>query len=502
MPLEITSNDAISISLASPTANGLRQVAKFHPKFTYSIFGEEETIFGYEGLKINLRFRANDMRPHLQIHHDKKLTPLAGQKEPVDVAAVFRDGNHLPQGYYAFLLASRFQTQILVANSRPVAFVKGSDFEAGSKQLPENWTPPGNLLATVDATDGQYEVWKGSLADLAVQQLNNRIQILVPLFIEGGTYIGQSADPDNTEPDLSDADRWTVFLLYKKEKLPDNDDKTSYIFVGFATVYRFFYFQSPASAPSHSSDWELPKEQMNLADLPCRTRISHFVILPPFQAKGNGSRLYKSIFDHYHQHPQTHELTVENPSEAFDDLRDICDLAFLRTLPEFEELSLDGSAKVPESGVLPPLVVGNDKLESIRKKAKIAPRQFSRVLEMHLMSKLPVSVRPTLDLDAELPSPTKEDKHLEKVWQLFVKQRLYHHNRDALSQIELRERIEKLRETLASVELDYARVTAAHERAMKHSKAQAQLQSNGKRKLEELETETDAANKKPRVETA
>ncbi|RCI15243.1 hypothetical protein L249_6467 [Ophiocordyceps polyrhachis-furcata BCC 54312] len=474
------SNDALSVSLVSPTANGLRQVDKFHPRFTYSIFGDDETIFGYEGLKINLRFRANDMRPHLQIHHDKKLKPLAGQKEPVDVAAVFRDGNHLPQ----------------------VAFVKESDFEAGSKQLPDDWTPPGTLHATVDATDGQYEIWKGSLADLSVQQLNNRIQILVPLFIEGGTYIGQSPDPNNAEPDLSDADRWTVFLLYKKEKLPDNDEKTSYIFVGFATVYRFFYFQPPAPAAAHSSDWELPKQQMNLADLPCRTRISHFVILPPFQAKGNGSRLYKAIFDHYYHHPQTHELTVENPSEAFDDLRDICDLAFLRTLPEFEELSLDASAKVPESGVLPPLVVGNDKLVSIRKEAKIAPRQFSRVLEMHLMSKLPLSVRPTLDLDADVPSPIKEDKHLEKIWQLFVKQRLYHHNRDALSQIELRERIEKLRETLASVELDYARVTAAHERAMKHSEAQPRLQSNGKRKLDELETETDAASKKPRVESA
>ncbi|RDA90386.1 hypothetical protein CP533_5639 [Ophiocordyceps camponoti-saundersi (nom. inval.)] len=474
-----SSNDAISISLVSPTANGLRQVAKFHPKFTYSIFGEDEKIFGYEGLKISLRFRANDMRPHLQVHHDKKLKPLAGQREPVDVTAVFRDGNHLPQ----------------------VAFAKASDFEAGSKQLPDDWTPPGTLHATVDAADGQYEVWKGSLADLSVQQLNNRIQILVPLLIEGGTYIGQSADPDNAEPDLSDADRWTVFLLYKKEKLPDNDSKMSYVFVGFATVYRFFYFQPPEPAASHPNDWELPKEQINLADLPCRTRISHFVILPPFQAKGNGNRLYKTIFEYYHQHPQTHELTVENPSEAFDDLRDICDLAFLRTLPEFEALSLDASAKVPESGLMPPLVVGNDKLESIRKRAKIAPRQFSRVLEMHLMSKLPVSVRPTLDLDAEIPSPTEGDKHLEKIWQLFVKQRLYHHNRDALSQIELRERIDKLRETLASVELDYARVTAAYERAMKHSKAQPQLQSNGKRKLDELEAETDAVNKKARVES-
>ncbi|PFH60873.1 hypothetical protein XA68_10186 [Ophiocordyceps unilateralis] len=470
-----SSNEAVSISLVSPTANGFRPVAKFHPKYTYSIFGEDETIFGYKGLKVALRFRANDMRPHLHVHHEKKLKPSAGLNDPTDIVAVLRDGKYLPD----------------------VAFAKGSDFDANSKTFSDNWTPPGTLHATINTADGQFEIWMGNLADQPVQQLNNRIQILVPLFIEGGTYIGRTADSDDAEPDLSDADRWTVFLLYKTERLPDDPSKKSYVFVGFATVYRFFYFQAPTS---QATDWELPKEQIDLAELPCRTRVSHFVILPPFQAKGNGARLYKTIFEYYLQHPQTYELTVENPSEAFDDLRDVCDLAFLRTVPEFDELSLDASAKVPNSGVLPPLVVGNDTLESIRKKSKIAPRQFARVLEMHLMSKLPVSVRPTLDLDTEFPSPTPADKHIEKLWELFVKQRLYRHNRDALSQIEAEERIGKLRETLASVELEYARILAAHERATKHTKAQPRLQSNGKRRLDELEREPDGPNKRARVE--
>lgn len=44
----------------------------FHPKMSYSIFGEEETIFGYQGLKINLRYNACDMRPGLQILYTKK----------------------------------------------------------------------------------------------------------------------------------------------------------------------------------------------------------------------------------------------------------------------------------------------------------------------------------------------------------------------------------------------------------------------------------------------
>ncbi|PHH91409.1 hypothetical protein CDD83_607 [Cordyceps sp. RAO-2017] len=467
-----SANEALAISLESPTASGLKPIATFHPKFTYSIFGEEEKIFGYQGLKISLRFRANDMRPLLHTSFAKKLKPRPGAEEPTDVSAVLEEGRHLPK----------------------VAFVKGSDFENSSKQLVDNWAPPGALHAKIDAADGQYEIWRGSLADPAVQQLNSRVQILVPLFIEGGTYIGQK--PDSPELDLSEADRWTVFFLYKTQKSGQDPDKTSYVFVGYATVHRFFYFQRPTPPPSPGKDWELPQGDLDLAELPCRTRLSQFIILPPFQGAGNGARLYKTIFDHYHQHPQTHEFTVEDPNESFDDLRDVCDLAYLRTVPQFDALSLDTSVSIPESGSIPPLIVGGNALESIRRKTKIAPRQFARVLEMHLMSRLPASVRPTLDLDSTVPSPTKADKQQERVWQLIVKQRLYRHNRDVLSQIPLGERIEKLRETLTSVELEYARLLAAHDRAAAHTSEEAQQQPSAKRRLGE--TEGEPSSKKAR----
>lgn len=350
--------------------------------------------------------------------------------------------------------------------------------------------------------DGQYEVWKGSLDDSAMRRLNTRVQIFVPLFIEGGSYIGQDPESDSPDLGLSDADRWTVFVLYKTQPSTDDASRKSYVFVGYSTLYRFFYFQTPTPPASPTEDWELPKGDMNLAELPCRTRLSQFVILPPFQGKGNGNRLYRTIFEHYHKHPQTHEFTVENPSEAFDDLRDICDLAFLDTVPEFKALCLDTSVSIPKSGVVPKLILGADTLEDVRRKAKIAPRQFARVLEMYLMSKLPPSVRPSLDLDAKVPAPTKADKHQERLWQLIVKQRLYRHNRDALSQIEPSERIEKLRETLTGVELEYARLLAAYDRVVAHSGASVQGPS-GKRKLDGAEAEAEGQpGKKMRVEEA
>lgn len=322
----------------------------------------------------------------------------------------------------------------------------------------------------------------------------------MPLFIEGGSYIGQNADSESNEQEITDADRWTVFFLYRKDKSTDDPDKSSYIFVGYSTVYRFYWFQNPTPPTSPSGGWELPQGDQDLAELPCRTRLSQFVVLPPFQGKGHGARLYKTIFEHYHKNTQTQEFTVEDPNEAFDDLRDICDMEFLRNIPEFNNLDLDTSVTLPKVGRIPQLIAGGDKLEEIRRKAKIAPRQFYRAVEMHLMSKLPESVRPTMDLDKDIFTPTKEHKHQEKLWQLIAKQRLYRHNKDALSQMEPEERIEKLSEVLTGVELGNARILAAFERAIKHSQPCSSAATNGKRKLEDDSPES--ASKKAKVEDA
>lgn len=381
-----------------------------------------------------------------------------------------------------------------------VAFVKGSDFDDSAKQISDDWTPPGVLHSTINSSDGQYEIWRGNLEDPAVKQLNARVQFFIPLFIEGGSYIGHSPESESSEPDFSDADRWTLFFMYKKQKSAEDPEKTSYIFVGYSTIYRFYYFQPPTPPSSPKSEWELPKGDVNLAELPSRTRLSQFLILPPFQGTGNGARLYNTIFEHYLKHAQTHEFTVEDPNEAFDDLRDVCDLAYLRTVPEFKELRINTDITLPKSGPVPQLIAGGDKLEAIRLKAKIAPRQFHRVLELQLMSQLPESVRPSMSIDDDVPAPTKADKHQEKLWQMIVKQRLYRHNRDVLSQIDLSERIEKLAQTLSGVELDYARLLAAYERAAKHTEEGPVVPPSSKRKLEENGSES--SSKKARVEDA
>lgn len=89
------SNTALNISLVSPTPSGLQLISTFNPSFTYPIFGEDEKIFGYKDLKINLRYRANDMRPHVQTSYSSKFTPI-GETEPMDVMGMLKEDAQLP----------------------------------------------------------------------------------------------------------------------------------------------------------------------------------------------------------------------------------------------------------------------------------------------------------------------------------------------------------------------------------------------------------------------
>jgi histone acetyltransferase 1 len=75
------------MSLVTPGVGGPRTLHTFNPKMTYSIFGDEETIFGYQGLKINLRYNACDMRPGLQIIYSKKFKTV-GETAAADLKAI------------------------------------------------------------------------------------------------------------------------------------------------------------------------------------------------------------------------------------------------------------------------------------------------------------------------------------------------------------------------------------------------------------------------------
>lgn len=88
----IDSNEALQLALFSPLASSS---LTFHPDYTYPIFGDAETIYGYKGLRITLAFAGWDMRGYLKVTWGEKISPSLGV-EVEDVTETLKE--YLPDG--------------------------------------------------------------------------------------------------------------------------------------------------------------------------------------------------------------------------------------------------------------------------------------------------------------------------------------------------------------------------------------------------------------------
>ena len=83
-------NEALDISIIQAGDQTPKELSTFHPQFTYPIFGDEERIFGYQGLKIKLRFSAHLLRPNLEISYDKKFKAV-GDTTATDIEETLKE---------------------------------------------------------------------------------------------------------------------------------------------------------------------------------------------------------------------------------------------------------------------------------------------------------------------------------------------------------------------------------------------------------------------------
>lgn len=412
--------------------SGLKVVQTFHPKFTYPIFGEEERIFGYHGLDIDIQFAAHDCRPHVRIKYDKKFAKV-GDVRPMDCWNILKE----------FLPPPAFENNFsdtLVNDSRARA-----------------WTPPGEKIHTYTREGRTFEIWTGSLSDVNVRFLLDQIQIFVLFFIEGGQMLSLD-DPDWT------LDRWQVYFVYEKTQVPDEPNISPYVLVGYETTYRCYTMSVPESRPKVTSLQTFPDiEPINLTLQDSRLRVSQVVVLPPFQSSGHGSELFRVVYNRVMADKTIFELTVEDPSEEFDRLRDAHDWKILE--PAFRNAGIkinttasasqDRYERVPKKKLL-----DLSKLEKMRREFKIAPRQFYRVLELFFLSQIPYSHRAaggaslTRLLVRKHKNPNPVD--VQYYWlRNLIKHRIWNQNKDKLQDVEVSEIIEKINDTARGQEDEY-----------------------------------------------
>lgn len=312
------------------------------------------------------------------------------------------------------------------------------------------------------------------MANSAARQIWNNMKILVLLFIEGATTEG--LDDEET------LDRWTLYLLYEVTPLA-NSSHSPYTLAGFSTSYRSWIFPTidimrstkqllspPPEEINGASIKYAPRltqdpnsfafnEKINRLETPSRERISQFLILPPYQGQSLGSRLYDIVFQDLLNMPFVYEIPVEDPSEDFDAMRDYSDIKYLRTLPAFKSLTvasnLPAEALRKDSPIPRDRILGNGSdLEDLRHTAKIVSRQFYRMVELHALSTIPTNHRNRARITRKGKSSNENDRKYY-FWRLALKHRIYSQNADALDQMEVSEKVDKLESAVDSQQEEF-----------------------------------------------
>ena len=286
----------------------------------------------------------------------------------------------------------------------------------------------------------------------------------------------------------------TIDLLnrYCIETNPETSAAQIYTLAGYSTAYHLFFLDStqrnsylltPPSTSDSSHQQESPANELTTTSetllskafappipelwstLPSRSRISQFIILPPYQRQNHGSHLYTTMLIHALRDSHIREITVEDPNESFDDLRDLNDLLYLRAhFPTFRSLALNTSPQLPlnrheraEAPLPMTQLLDHAALDRIHDAARLCRRQFERCVEMQTLANIP-------PLHRSITRTTRKDKASDPhdrayyFWRLMAKHRLAIHNAELLSQLSDEERIEKLEQTVGTVEVGHTKV--------------------------------------------
>jgi len=180
-----------------------------------------------------------------------------------------------------------------------------------------------------NATAVNYEIYKADLSNPGVSEYHSKLQLFLLWFIDGSSFI------ELTDP------RWEAFYIYQKIVL---SGESYYSLVGFATVYKFFAYPDRI-----------------------RKRISQVLILPPYQRSGHGTHLLRAIYNSVNP-SEVKDITVEDPSDQFKQLRDAFDVALLQKHGWFQNPPLD---KLDKSTI-----------EEIRDKLKLTPIQIKHCYDI------------------------------------------------------------------------------------------------------------------------
>ncbi|XP_057662989.1 histone acetyltransferase type B catalytic subunit [Diorhabda carinulata] len=281
-------NAVVSFNIVYEKQDVIQPVLTFKPVMSHQIFGENECIFGYRSLAIDLYYLHNSAKCYVN----------------VSSSGIVESDVYKPDNIMECLnpwLPENFTTN----KEEFIKLIKEESHDVIFGKVLHTFTAKGKFhLHPKTQVNVTYKITQCDLKDENFKMFHSRFETYVIWFIDGANYI-----------DLADP-KWEIFYVYEEKKSP----QTQQLYVtpvGFCTVYKFY------SYPQN-----------------IRSRISQFFILPTHQKRGIGTELYKTVFKVFLEDPICTDITVEEPTSTFQKIRDIHDCCLVNSQLRAKEMSI------------------------------------------------------------------------------------------------------------------------------------------------------------------
>lgn len=276
---KIDSNEAVHLKLVHTEEDAVDDETAFHPEMSHQIFGDGETIFGYQNLKVKLYYHSGSLFTYTNISFDSKVPEKFGIKPDPILPKI---AEHIPEGAV-------------------------SNLDEFIKKIPEEntFTPMGTKIHSYtreNESNTEYEIYHCDICTPRLRAYHERLQTFLLWYIDAASFID------------ADDEKWNFFLVFQKSKGALSPE---YSIVGYMTVYHYF------SYPTNF-----------------RPRISQMLVLPPHQKKGHGVEMLRTVTNYYFTKPEAVDISVEDPSEDFVRCRDYVDCLNCMKLDEFNKVHL------------------------------------------------------------------------------------------------------------------------------------------------------------------
>lgn len=286
-------NKAIRLKLVRFSEDLEDETTSFNPLYSHQVFGDEESVFGYKELEIQLYYTTCSLTTFFNIKYARKVVEKYDNVEVDNIENKLLE--YIPTGYCSSL------DEFIVQLEKDASF-----------------RPFGSLIHSYtmyDVKEGlqlNYEIYKTDITCPGFKEYHERLQTFLIWFIETASYI-----------DIDD-DKWQFFLVFERYL---EDGSPRFATVGYLTVYNFYAYPDKM-----------------------RPRIGQMLVLPPFQGEGHGAQLMETVQRFYTTKPSILDITAEEPSEDFVKLRDFVLAKLCQELRAFapEKLGKGFSAEMAE----------------------------------------------------------------------------------------------------------------------------------------------------------